>query len=291
MICVEGVVYSARGVDGDFAHMIDREENANTVFIFNDNVLDASATRPFPGGGSAAIRTRAFRYNTSAAPRAIGIPTGWCIESGGFGMNGDRLEPFASRAIILEIERLVIACIQHPSIKRIVYTADPKNPARIGTAIFKTDERVMDFIKARIDEVPGRVAAGDTRFTLDRIAAVEADQIVPVARLHHQLCTSRFNRCESYGGGIKRAVDDSHRSQTLLQPGGMKRPADDSHRFQTFFQKKTAQEATNLKLHYIGITASGQHLYERLPTCKVSRPVVQTSSSFSFRTNSNVGLF
>ena len=45
--------------------------------------------KPHDGAGSAAIRTQSWKYAPTSFPRAIGIPTGWSVASGGFKVNGD----------------------------------------------------------------------------------------------------------------------------------------------------------------------------------------------------------
>lgn len=190
-IRVVGVAYKRPNEYGDFNVMIKDPKYADTVLVFNDNVLDATSPNPAPGGGSAAIRLHACRYAPRAPPRAAGIPTGWCVSSGGFVLGHDgELEPFAARAIVLAIERLVLVCIQHrATVKRIVFSCDPSDPTRIGTAIFSLDPKVRRFIQTRLDDVPARVAANDSKFTLSRIDELEATQVRPVAQLHARLAT------------------------------------------------------------------------------------------------------
>lgn len=190
-IRVVGVAYKRPNEFGDFKVMIKDPKYDHSVFVFNDNVMDATSPNPMPGGGSAAIRLHACRYAPKAPPRAAGIPTGWCVSSGGFvlGRNGE-LEPFAARAIVLAIERLVLACIHHRSkVKQIVFSCAPSDPTKIGTAIFSLDPKVVSYIQTRLDDVPARVAAKDSKFTLERIDELEATQIRPVAELHARLAT------------------------------------------------------------------------------------------------------
>lgn len=190
-IVVEGVAFRASGTIGDFKWMITHPAYANTILVFNDNVVDASDASPRDGAGSAGIRTCSWKYAPSVSPRAIGIPTGWAPLCGGFQMlSSGVLEPFAARAITLAIERLVLACIQFPNVERIVFSSDPTDTTKLGCSVFQLDPRILDFIKTRLDAIPERVACKDAKLTLSRVAELD-EQILAVATLHRDLRAER----------------------------------------------------------------------------------------------------
>ena len=56
-LTVRGVPFRGKGVYGDFATMIKDPEFDSTIFVFNDNVVDADDRVPHNGAGSASIRT------------------------------------------------------------------------------------------------------------------------------------------------------------------------------------------------------------------------------------------
>ena len=102
---VRGVPYCGPGKHGDFKWMLQQSAYARWLLVFNDNVVDAGEAVPHDGASSAAVRTKAFKYNEASPPRVIGVPTGWCPSAGGFKVVDGHLEPFASRAITLAVER------------------------------------------------------------------------------------------------------------------------------------------------------------------------------------------
>ena len=136
MITIAGVPFVGKRCEGDFEHTMRQPEYAKTVFVFNDNVVDA-VKQPRNGAGSAIIRTHSLRYKPDERPRAIGIPTGWSVEFGGFKLKGGSLEPFARRAITLAIERLVIACTTFRSEVDCIVFSSTKDRKTLGCNIFR----------------------------------------------------------------------------------------------------------------------------------------------------------
>ena len=233
---VRGVPYCGPGKHGDFKWMLQQSAYTRWLFVFNDNVVDAGEAVPHDGAGSAAVRTKAFKYNEASPPRVIGVPTGWCPSAGGFKVVDGHLEPFASRAITLAVERLVVACLQFPgSVDVIAYSSDQQDPTneRLGSSIFTLAPSLCDFIVSRLRSVPERVSSSDTKFTLARIAELE-QPILEVAKLHQELSLSR-------SGGSKRALDHFVYMDAKLQ----------------------APMAETRGLFFVGVTRSGKFLYER----------------------------
>ena len=127
-------------------------------------------------GQRGGANSQAFKYNETSPPRVIGVPTGWCPSSGGFKIVDSQLEPFASRAITLAVERLVVACLEFPaSVNVIAYSSDQRDPTNecLGSSIFTLAPAICDFIVTRLRSVPSRMASNDTKFTLSRIAELE----------------------------------------------------------------------------------------------------------------------
>ena len=236
---VRGVPFSGHGKHGDFKWMLQQPAYAGWLFVFNDNVVDAGERVPHDGAGSAAVRTQAFKYNETSPPRVIGVPTGWCPSSGGFKVVDSQLEPFASRAITLAIERLVVACLEFPSsVHVIAYSSDQHDPTnqRLGSSIFTLAPAICDFIVVRLRSVPSHVDAKDTKFTLSRIAELE-EPILAVGILHQELALSQ--KCVN------------------------KRPME---QFVCMDEKLLAPVADARDLFFVGVTRAGKFLYERQAT-------------------------
>ena len=159
----------------------------DAVFIFNDNVVDANTFPVFQGAGSAAVRPRSLRYSNDVTRScSIGIPTGWSSLTGGFKVTQKGIEEFACRAIVLEIERLLIFAIEHPHIKRIIFSCDANDTSRIGQAVFKLSTALVDFIMLKLNALPERIRQKDTKFTTARIDELNTS-IALVARLHNKI--------------------------------------------------------------------------------------------------------
>lgn len=233
---VRGVPFNGAGKHGDFKWMLKQQSYARWVFVFNDNVVDSGQQAPHDGAGSAAVRTQAFKYNETSAPRVIGVPTGWCPSSGGFKIVDGQLEPFAARAITLSVERLVVACLEFPnSVDVIAYSSDQRDLTneRLGSSIFTLSPDLCDFIVTRLRSVPARVSSKDTKFTLARISELE-QPILAVGKLHQELALSKT-------GGNKRTMDD----------------------FVCMDDKLLSSVAQARDLFFVGVTRAGKFLYEK----------------------------
>ena len=234
-LVVSGVPFRSKGVYGDFAHMIKDPANASTVFVFNDNVVDADDAVPHDGAGSAAIRTFSWKYaDPSTSPRAIGIPTGWSVASGGFQLDGDALEPFAARAITLAFERLHIACTIH-NVERVVFSCDKDDPSnrRLGCGIFELEAPLLRYIEDKLHNLPTRVAEGPSKFTLERLGELEK-QVAHVGRLQEKIARS-----------VRRESPDDPKRRLVVRSTRM------------------ADESSN-GVRYVGTMQDGSHVYEKL---------------------------
>lgn len=221
--------------------MVKQARYAKTVFVFNDNVVDGANSNPADGGGSAGVRTLSWKYTSeSSFPRAIGIPTGWSVCTGGFKAEGTALEPFAARAITLAVERLVLACIAH-DVREVIFSCDKNDPTcrRLGSTIFSLNDILLRFIEKKLHDLPRRVVEG-SKFTRDRIDELE-EQTAYVGTLQMRLFTSSPKR--------ERLQDDA-RFVTLPNP------------------------MPSSSMHYVGVASDGGHVYERRgpdTTCMVKK--------------------
>ena len=100
---VYGVLFSGLNKIGDFAWMVKKQKYNNTLFVIMENFLDAISDDKSAGGGTATLRPFTKVNDTDTVPpRAVGIPTGWSMESGGFSHVGIE----SKRAIDLSVERI-----------------------------------------------------------------------------------------------------------------------------------------------------------------------------------------
>lgn len=240
-LVVRGMPFEGKGVEGDFAWMIKDPAYSSTIFVFNDNVVDGAVAKPHDGAGSAAIRTWSWKYGpVTEFPRALGVPTGWSVFSGGFRMDGNELEPFAARAITLAFERLVLACAQH-DVDQVIYSCDKTDPLcrRLGCGIFALEPPVLRFIEDRLHRLPERVAEG-SKFTVGRITELET-QIAHVGRLHQQL---------------------AHRTRGNASFGNSSVPDDGKRRLVVLSQRLSAEEDATKGLRHVGVMQDGKQVYE-----------------------------
>ena len=123
------------GRHGDFNCMIELEKYSNCLFLFNDNYKQRKSL--IPGAGNACIRPAKAKH------RAAGIPTGWCIDSGGFDTLGEYEEQAIDLAIY-EIQRMN-RIFKYDA---IYYSAD--SSGRIGCGIFAVAQKVLQHITDRL---------------------------------------------------------------------------------------------------------------------------------------------
>jgi hypothetical protein len=149
---VRGVPFVDKGMDGDFAYMVKQPEYANTLFIINENVVDA-ATEEEAGAGTAVLRPLTCKYKTK--PRAAGIPTGWSVISGAF----EEMDYHSKKAVAISIERVFLILQENPQIDQVIFSChlDRANQrvdtTKIGQGIFSIPSAVVNFISGRIQEI------------------------------------------------------------------------------------------------------------------------------------------
>ena len=147
MVSAFPVVYDNKTKKGDFKTMIDDPKYRDAVFIIQENVKDGLDWEDSTGGaGTAAIRPYCWIYNQDEKPRAIGLYTGWSVASGGFKYFNDRTE----EAIDVCVDRLYLLLKKYPSIKRIIYSANPDDKDLLGTGVFKPDESILRYASCRL---------------------------------------------------------------------------------------------------------------------------------------------
>jgi len=188
-VSVVGIPFIKRGIDGDFGYMIKQRQYDDALFIIMENFLDSIRDDTANGGGTACIRKLCIQHVTDAdiakgkKVRAVGIPTGWSIESEGF-THMDTLRYGIKRAIDLSMERLIIVLSMF-SFKRIIYSCDSDNPTLIGTGIFKESigSDVIQYISHRLHSL--NVAIPNTKVTLD-VIRTEEQKLLPYALAIYQ---------------------------------------------------------------------------------------------------------
>mgnify|MGYP006081153673 CR=1 FL=1 len=178
-ITVLPVLFRGRKMDGDFKFMVGRPEHANSVFIVAENYRDMLLSTE-DSGGTAALRTKTWPI--SNAPRAVGIPTGWSHETGGF----VSLLPIVKTLVDLSIKRILAHLIENPYVNKVIYSADSTDDSKIGVGIFKTtlSDDVRDYISSAIHDIPRRFARAlkaDPSFpTTEQLRQQEITTPVPV---------------------------------------------------------------------------------------------------------------
>lgn len=152
-IAIHPVLFLGKERCGDFAYMAPRPEYANSVFLICENYMDMLFCNE-DGAGTAALRTRTWPLSKS--PCAVGIPTGWSVDTGGFRVLVDTVR----RLIDLAIDRVIAHLIEHPNVDTVIYSADPTDSQQMGVGIFKNtlSEDVREYISAAIHDIPRRHA-------------------------------------------------------------------------------------------------------------------------------------
>ena len=148
-VVVEGVCFTKRNCNGDFKWMLKQPEYADAVFIITENLIDMLFSSE-NGGGTAALRKNT--WPTSSSPRAVGIPTGWSQDSGGFRALDNTVKKIISCAKM----RILSHLYEYPNVKKIIYSAEPSNTQLIGSGIFKEtlDDDVIQHISDAIHDIP-----------------------------------------------------------------------------------------------------------------------------------------
>ena len=148
-VTVTGVVFRRRLEIGDFKWMVTQPEYADAVFLISENYLDMLFDTD-NGGGTAILRKKT--WPNTKTPRAVGIPTGWSQETGGFRV----LDRTVKDVIHLAAMRVIAHLHENPYVKQIIYSADEDDEKLIGCGIFKKtlDPAVIKHISAVIHKLP-----------------------------------------------------------------------------------------------------------------------------------------
>lgn len=192
-VAVRGVLFVRKHQDGDYAWMVRQPKYKHTLFLTCENFLEMMLSVA-QGGGTACLRPASFHAMSNAdikggkVPRALGIPTGWSSETGGFPVL-DRY--YARRSIDLALERLSCILDTYTSINQVVFSCDKDDPNKIGTGIFATTlgSDVVAYISAALKNITKRKP---TRLSFDQIRDFE-QRLLPFALLNHR-CASQARK-------------------------------------------------------------------------------------------------
>lgn len=147
MVEIIPVVYDAASETGCFEAMLKDPAYDDTLFLYNDNVIDwLNWDDDTAGKGTAKIRPNSWPYNQDRPLRVLSVPTGFSSASGGF----RELDRDSKKAISLAFQRIRILVQDSPHIKRIAYSADADNPLVLGTKTFKVDPYVLSYISVQL---------------------------------------------------------------------------------------------------------------------------------------------
>lgn len=153
-IVVTSSVFTKHNGPGDFAWMCKQAQYQDAIFLCLENFVDM-LTSDVPGGGSACLRDVAFFDKLVEGKCAVGIPTGWSKESGGFPVLDARTRSVIDSAF----DRLCRVLQYYRNFVRVIYPADEDDPKLIGTRIFKGTlaDTVKKYISMRIHALPQHV--------------------------------------------------------------------------------------------------------------------------------------
>eukprot|EP00966_Prymnesium_polylepis_P207629 4809453-Prymnesium_polylepis.1 len=143
--------------------MVKQAKYDSTLFVIMENFADMCGDDRTGGGGTACLRPLTlFHSNQHLKPRAVGIPTGWSSECGGFRRLAAKHE---KKAIDLALEKLVLILDTWSS---IVFSCDTNDHRKIGTGIFKDTlhHTVVDYILSQLHMLASRT---QSKWTFDKI--------------------------------------------------------------------------------------------------------------------------
>ena len=138
--------FTSTGTQGDFGWMIEQEQYARSLFIFNDNEAqfkEFHANEPsglLAGGGNAIIRP----YQGGERPRAAGIPTG---DGVGYKQLDAHIEDVIDMALE-HIEKLMAS----GNYDEIIYSYDSVENT-LGSGIFDIDIEVRNYIFQALEKI------------------------------------------------------------------------------------------------------------------------------------------
>ena len=185
-LVVSGHVFRGKNREGDFAWMLKQPQYDDCVFIIMENFLDMLYSDE-DGGGTAALRTQTWPTRAKGA-RAVGVPTGWSQETNGF----RQLDDAVKGVIDLAMMRLRVHLHQNKHVTRIIYSADEKNPERVGSKIFKVDDAVLQYISEQIQLMSTTVSVDDKGGhlavwpTLEKLRTKEIKKYAQLAQAFHE---------------------------------------------------------------------------------------------------------
>lgn len=189
-VTVLGSPFKGKKQPGDFQWMVKQPEYDDAIFIIAENVIDSLRDDASAGGGTACLRMLTpDRVASGVVPRAVGIPTGWSLQTRGF----SHLDSLYVKTIIdLSLDRICIVMNQHPQIKRLIFSSDAADPLLIGVGIFgdTLSPKVRKYISDQIQSLPGRQQNKTTLAQVRRAELrmlpfallVDADNTPPSAR-------------------------------------------------------------------------------------------------------------
>ena len=141
-VSVSGSIFSGRGKPGDFGWMIEQEQYARTLFVYNDNEQQFDAFQNGDkslgcsvGGGNAVIRP----YQCRDPQRAIGIPTGSRGE--GYAVLNDHVKTKIDQAI-----SAIRALAASGKYDTVLFSQAAVDAPTLGTGMFRVSEEVKKYV-------------------------------------------------------------------------------------------------------------------------------------------------
>jgi ribosome-associated translation inhibitor RaiA len=144
-IRVKGLHYHGKDRIGDSEWMLKLQDTGTRfkqrfVYIFNENVKDSDSG--IKGGGSASARPWTKKSN----PTALGLPTGWSVESGGF----KEMSIHVRKAIDTAFLKLELILQDDQSIQYVFFSCSDDDPTQIGSSIFRINDNVLNYINEKL---------------------------------------------------------------------------------------------------------------------------------------------
>ena len=178
-ISIIGVPFTIKGAHGDFGWMIQQQMYSDVLFIFNENYIASQCNETTKGAGSAVVRP--YTYKLCDNPRAVGVPTGWCVGSGGF----KSFDRFSKLAVDYAFDRIKRVLHEQQHLRRVMFSCDENDYKTIGSKIFNINENVIQHIMKRFKELEDYDTETEPRKTHDEIDGSEEILLIH-ARLHEE---------------------------------------------------------------------------------------------------------